>query len=281
MILSVGGVEFGYPSRAVLKGIRFTVALGDCLAILGPNGVGKSTLLKCLNGILKPQGGTILIGKDDLRRLDRREVARRMGYVPQRYQAGRVTVFDAVLLGRKPHITWDVSPEDMEIAGRALRLLGLESFALRYLDELSGGELQKVVIARALAQEPKVLLLDEPTSNLDLKNQIGVLEVIRSVTATRELAAVVTMHDLNLAVRLANKFVLLRGGRVFAAGGVEVLTPETIESVYGVPVIVERCHGVPVVIPVPGWRPASKPRRGGAGESRIALKGSDRVSTGN
>lgn len=247
--MSVQGVEFTYPSRAVLKEIRFTVEKGDCLAILGPNGVGKSTLLKCVNKILKPQKGTIFIEKDELRKLSRPEVARRIGYVAQRSEGGRVTVFDAVVLGRKPHLKWDVSREDMEIVHRTLQLMRLDNFALRFLDELSGGELQKVVIARALAQEPQALLLDEPTSNLDLKNQLEVLRIIKGVVAEQNIAAIVTMHDLNLA-RFASKFLLLKGGTVFAAGGFEVMTPENIEAVYAVPVAVERLRDVPVVVPL-------------------------------
>jgi len=250
MILSVQGVEFTYPSRAVLKEIRFAVEKGDCLAVLGPNGVGKSTLLKCVNKILKPQKGAILIEKDELRKLSRPEVARRIGYVAQRSEGGRVTVFDAVMLGRKPHLKWDVCADDLEIVQRTLQLMQLDHFALRFLDELSGGELQKVVIARALAQEPQVLLLDEPTSNLDLKNQLEVLRIIKGVVAEQNIAAIVTMHDLNLAARFASKFLLLKGGTVFAAGGFEVMTPEKIEAVYAVPVAVERLRDVPVVVPL-------------------------------
>jgi iron complex transport system ATP-binding protein len=172
MILSVDGVEFRYPSHLVLKDVKFEVDNGDCLAILGTNGVGKSTLLKCINKILKPQQGVITIEKDEVFKLSRREVAQRIGYVSQRHEGGRFTVFDAIILGRKPHITWDVTARDMEIVNRIIKILGLEEFSLRFIDELSGGELQKVVIARALAQEPRVLLLDEPTSNLDLRNQL-------------------------------------------------------------------------------------------------------------
>ena len=250
MILSVDGVEFNYSSHAVLKKIRFTVEQGDCLAILGPNGVGKSTLLKCINRILKPQAGTILVENDNLLKLSRLEVSRRMGYVAQRHESGRFTVFDAVVLGRKPYIRWDVSAEDLQIVQSILKLLQLEDFALRHLNELSGGELQKVVIARALAQEPRVLLLDEPTSNLDLKNQLDVLSIVKKVIGEQNIAAVVTMHDLNLAVRFANKFLLLKGGTVLAAGDFRVMTPDNIKDVYAVPVAVERLHNIPVVVPL-------------------------------
>ena len=126
----------------------------------------------------------------------------------------------------------------------------MEPFSLRYIDELSGGELQKVVIARALAQEPRVMLLDEPTSNLDLKNQLDVLNIIKKVVKEQQIAALVTMHDLNLAIRFANKFIFLKKGTIFAAGGFEIITPENIEAVYAVPVAVEEYHAIPVVVPL-------------------------------
>lgn len=250
MILSVQGLTFSYPGRAVLQDLDFTVAKGDCLAVLGTNGVGKSTLLKCLNRILRPQLGVVCIEKDAVGKLSSTELARRVGYVAQRQAANRCTVFDAVLLGRKPYIKWDVCQQDLEITNRVLKLLELEAYSLRYLDELSGGELQKVVIARALAQEPDLLLLDEPTSNLDLKNQLEVLSIIKKVVKSQQIAALVTMHDLNLALRFADKFLLLKDGAIFAMGGPEVMVPENIEQVYEVPVTIARCQNIPVVIPL-------------------------------
>lgn len=223
---------------------------GDCLAVLGTNGVGKSTLLKCLNRILKPRAGTVLIEKDEVLKLTRTELAQRMGYVAQKNESNRITVFDTVLLGRKPYIKWEVSRKDLDIVSEILDLLELRDHSLRYLDELSGGELQKVVIARALAQEPELLLLDEPTSNLDLKNQLEVVGIIKKIVKEKQIAAIVTMHDLNLALRFADKFLLLKNGCIFAAGGEEVMTPENIESVYSIPVMVEKLGNVSVVVPV-------------------------------
>jgi len=250
MILSVDGVEFSYNSRPVLRDVRFAVNRGELFSILGNNGAGKSTLLRCLNRIIRPRAGSILIEKEDLFALTRREVARRVGYVAQRHESARVTVFDAVLLGRKPHIKWDATARDLEIVRSVLAVLGLEEFSLRYLDELSGGELQKVIMARALAQEPQVLLLDEPTSNLDLKNQYEVLRIVKRAARERNIAVVVVMHDLNLALRFADKFLLLKNGTIFACGGRDVMTPENIAGVYGVPVAVERMADVPVVVPL-------------------------------
>ena len=250
MILSVEDLTFGYSSGSVFKDIDFSVERGDCLAVLGTNGVGKSTLLKCLNRILKPRAGTVLIEKDEVLKLSRRELAQRVGYVAQKNESARITVFDAVLLGRKPYIKWDASRKDLDIVKEILDLLELKEHSLRYLDELSGGELQKVVIARALAQEPKLLLLDEPTSNLDLKNQLEVVSIIKKIVKEKQIAAIVTMHDLNLALRFADKFLLLKNGSIFAAGGKEVMTPENIESVYSIPVTVEKMGKFSVVVPL-------------------------------
>ncbi|ADK16829.1 ABC transporter ATP-binding protein [Clostridium ljungdahlii] len=250
MILSVKGLTFKYPSRSVLKDINFSVKKGECLVILGTNGAGKSTLLKCINHILKAQSGTVLIEGDEIFKLSPMKLAQRIGYVSQQQISVRTTVFDSVLLGRKPYIKWNISKEDIEIVNKAVKALGLEDYSLRYLDELSGGELQKVVIARALAQKPEVLLLDEPTSNLDLKNQLEVIRIIREIVKTQQIAAVMIVHDLNLAIRFADKFVLLKDGSIFAAGGREVMTPENIESVYSVSVAIEKYRNTPVVVPL-------------------------------
>jgi len=250
MILDVDGVAFTYRSTPVIQGVTFDLRPKQILAILGPNGVGKTTLLKCMNAILRPKAGSIMVEDLDLLTADRMEIARRMGYVPQRSEAGRITAFDAILLGRRPHIRWDVSDNDLRIVEAAIRMLRLEDLALRYIDEMSGGELQKVSIARALVQEPRILLLDEPTSSLDLRNQLDILEIVRGVVTDHDVAAVMTMHDLNMALRYADRFIFLKGGTICAAGGPDVVTAEMIETVYGVPVTVERYNGFQVVVPL-------------------------------
>ena len=250
MTLNVHGIEFKYTSLPTLKDVSFGLNGGEFMAILGNNGAGKSTLLKCINRILKPRKGVVYLGEDRVSALTRMQVAQRIGYVAQRNEAGRFTVFDAVLLGRKPYIKWDVGQEDIEIVDDVLKRMGLNHLVLRYLDELSGGELQKVVIARALVQEPDVMLLDEPTNNLDLKNQIEVLKIVKETVADRDIAAVVVMHDINLALRFADKFLLLKDGIVHGCGGLEVITEENIEEVYGLPVRMEKINDLPVVVPV-------------------------------
>lgn len=249
MILSVDELRFLYRNREVLREIAFTINESEIVAILGPNGVGKTTLLKCLNRILTPRNGTVFLDGEDLSDLNIMEIARRVGYVPQRVETGRLTAFDAVLLGRHPHIGWDIKELDLKIVDAIFHRLSMDNLRMAYIDEMSGGELQKVAIARSLVQEPKVLLLDEPTSNLDLKNQVNILSIIAQIVREHHIAAVMTMHDLNQAIRYADRFIFLKGGKVFAHGSHEIVTPGIIEEVYGLPVIIGELGGVRCVVP--------------------------------
>jgi iron complex transport system ATP-binding protein len=258
VILSVNDISFRYNSRPVLQDVTFELPSGQILGVLGVNGVGKSTLLKCINKVLRPHGGAVLLDGTDLLRLSGDAVARRVGYVPQRYSEDQVTVFDAVLLGRKPHIKWAAADRDMQVVERLLKLMGLEECALRPLSTLSGGEAQKVIIARALAQEPKVLLLDEPTSSLDLRNQLEIMNLVSAVVRTEGVSAVMAIHDLNLALRFVDRFLILKDGSIHATGLKDALTPEVIEEVYGVHSILRTVEGYPVIIPVHCCRPAAK-----------------------
>ncbi|WP_432409156.1 ABC transporter ATP-binding protein [Wukongibacter sp. M2B1] len=250
MILTVQGLDFNYPSHRVLKDISFSVEKGECVAVLGTNGTGKSTLLKCINRILKPQKGAVFIGENEIQKLKQTDLAQRIGYVSQSNQSFRTTVFDAILIGRKPYIKWDVTEKDLDIVNKIIEMLELEKYSLRYIDELSGGEFQKVLIARALAQEPDILMFDEPTSSLDLKNQLEVIKIIKEIVKSKGISAVVTIHDLNLALRFADKFILLKEGKIFAAGGIEIMTSQNIEFVYSVSVRVEHLKNTVVVVPV-------------------------------
>lgn len=249
MNLQVAGLAFNYPCQKVLKEISFSMKKGECLAILGTNGAGKSTLLKCINKILKPQEGNVLIEQEDVKNCKQTDLAKKIAYVSQSNQSTTTTVFDSILIGRKPYIKWDVSKNDLNIVNDTIKLLDLQKFTLKNVDELSGGEYQKVLIARALAQETGVLMLDEPTSSLDLKNQLEVLELIREITRLKNITAIVTIHDLNLALRFADKFILLKDGVIHAAGGKEVITEENIAAVYDVSATIEVINNHFVVIP--------------------------------
>lgn len=249
MILDVKSINFFYNNRPALADVSFTADSGELLAILGPNGVGKTTLLKCINAIHRPSSGRILVDGKNVLDMSQGEIAREIGYVAQRSEAAWLTVFDAVLMGRKPHIKWKVGEKDLKIVEAGLRRLSLSDLSLRYVPQLSGGELQKVSVARALVQEPRLMLLDEPTSFLDLKNQIEILKIIRRVVDEHRIAAVTTMHDLNTALRFAQKFLFLKDHRVFATGWIEEITAEMIEEVYGVHVDIHQVDGYPVVVP--------------------------------
>lgn len=248
MTISVEGLEFGYANHPVLKGINFHLPKKKILAILGVNGAGKTTLLKCLNKILSPHQGKVFIEGKELRQITRNEVARKLGYVPQRFAEESLTVFDAVLLGRKPYIRWSAQDHDYKVVEKVLRIMHLQELALRPLSELSGGEAQKVVIARALAQEPRLLLLNEPVSHLDLKNQIEVMSLVHEVVKNQELSVIMAIHDLNLALRYADLFLLLKEGRVHTFAGPEAITPQVINDVYGIKVSIQKIDGYPVVI---------------------------------
>jgi iron complex transport system ATP-binding protein len=258
MILSVAGVYFQYPSRPVLKGVSFELPEGQILAVLGVNGAGKSTLLKCLNRILRPEKGSVLLGGEELLKMSGNEVARAVGYVPQKYGEERLTVYDTVLLGRKPYIRWTAAETDYQAVERVLQVMHLENYALRPVHELSGGEMQKVIIARALAQEPKFLLLDEPISSLDLKNQLEVMELICRVVAEQGLSAILAIHDINLALRFSDRLLFLKEGKVYAFADPRAVTPGVIKEVYGVEVILQEVQGYPVVIAVNGWKREGK-----------------------
>lgn len=252
MKLKVREVQFSYRSEPVLKDVCLEVREGEVVGLVGPNGSGKTTLLKCIGRILKPTKGVILLNGNELGKVSSKELARILGYVPQSSPGSfPLTVFESVLLGRRPYIRWKLSRRDKEIVHNTLRLMELDKLALRMFGELSGGERQKVLIARALAQEPEVLLLDEPTSNLDLRHQIEVLQLIADIVREKRLSAIMAIHDLNLASMFSDKIIMLKEGRIYAAGrGEEVLNPDNIWEVYGVRVTISYDSGRPYIIPL-------------------------------
>ena len=251
-MISVKNMDFSYKgNHKILSKVAFDAMEGQCIAVLGNNGAGKSTLIKCLNHILVPKNGSIYINGQDVHKFGRNEIAKHMAYVAQKNVSERFTVFDTVLLGRKPYIKLEAKKNDIDITEAVIKRMGLEPFSLRYVDELSGGEMQKVMLARALAQQPRVLLLDEPTSNLDLRNQYEVLEAVQEIAKNEKITVIIVIHDLNLAIRYCDKFLFFKDSNVYAYGGKEVMTPENISHVYGMSVAVETVRGVSMVIPMP------------------------------
>ena len=251
-MLEVKSLSFAYRcGRQILEDVSFSVPGGACLAVLGNNGAGKSTLLSCLAGLLRPRTGRVLVDGEDLLGMDAGRAARTVALVSQFAPASRLTVYDMVLLGRKPYLKWDFTAADRAMTEEALERLGLSGLALRYADRLSGGEGQKVQLARALVQQPKLLLLDEPTSSLDLRSQYEVLGLVSRLCREQGITAVAVLHDLNLALRFCHRFLLLHGGRVYAQGDASVVSPRAIREVYGMEAAVRRVDGVPVVLPTP------------------------------
>lgn len=250
MSLEANDIVFSYArNRRVLEGVSASVLPGSFLAILGVNGCGKSTLLSCMNDLLKPAQGTVLLDGREIAEISRGERAEKMALVAQHNHAGRLAVYDAVLLGRKPHVKGAPSEDDLRVVDEVIAELGLGPYALRYVDELSGGEYQKVILARAFAQQTGVLLLDEPTNNLDPANQQEVMKVVRRAVDKRCLAAAAVLHDVNLALRYCDRFLMMKGGKVAVQGGPEVVTEESVELVYGMEADVIEHNGRRIVVP--------------------------------
>jgi iron complex transport system ATP-binding protein len=252
--LVIQNVTFSYKSIQALKDVCFELKKGEIVSLVGPNGSGKTTLLKCIDGILKPQGGSVFIDGKRVSDMGLNEISKLVGFVPQNASSTSFpfTVFDVVLAGRKPYIGWSVKDEDVTVVTDILNYMGIGHLATRYFNELSGGEQQKVIIARALAQLPQVLLLDEPTSNLDIRHQLETLQMIHRLCKEMGLSVVAAMHDLNLACRFSDKIIMLKDGYIFAAGAPkEVVTVENIMAVFGVKAHVSLTgEGKPQVVPI-------------------------------
>ena len=234
-MLSVENLQFHYQGGPkVLKKINFALGDGEFLAILGNNGAGKSTMLKCFNHIITPDAGEVLLNGENLLKMSAKEVTRRIAFVAQNVPDTQMTVHDMVMLGRRPYMSWAFTERDHEIVHEAMDRLKVSEFRGRFLNRLSGGERQKVMLARALAQEPKLLLLDEPTSSLDLKNQYQVLQIVKDICHETGIWAIVVIHDLNLALRFCDRFLLMQQGEVYRYGDAGILDREAIWEVYGV-----------------------------------------------
>jgi iron complex transport system ATP-binding protein len=240
MKLTIENLKFDYGKNGVLKGVNLILKKGETVAVLGENGAGKSTLLKTIAKILKPLEGKVFYGGEDLHALNIKNFSKKVGYVNQKNDGSFLSVFDTLLLGRKVYFGNSPSKEDVKKVEEILERLNLKDKALVPTNELSGGELQKVVIARALLQESEILLLDEPTNNLDLKNQLEMLKTIKDYGKNRGVLSILVMHDINLSLKFCDKFIFMKNGKIEKEGDKSVVTPELIKKIYSVEV--ETCE---------------------------------------
>jgi iron complex transport system ATP-binding protein len=254
-MLEIETIHVAYNGHDVLHGVSLTVQPGEILAVVGPNGAGKSTLVRSASGVHPPRAGSVRVDGKDITRLSHTQRARYLAVVPQARQLpGTFSVYQTVLLGRTPYLGWlgQAGKADHARVNLALALTQMTNLAERLVGELSGGEQQRVLLARALAQDAPILLLDEPTTHLDLQHQTGLLNLVRKLAMENNLAVLMVLHDLNLASLYADRVALLVEGRIFAQGTpLEVLTPENLRAVYRIPVhVIPHPHyGTPLILP--------------------------------
>ena len=254
--INIQSLSFHYETNQVLRGLDLRVAEGEFVALLGPNGAGKTTLFNILSGILKPQSGSVQIFGQDIRGMKARDKAKQIGVVPQESTANfNYSNLEIVLMGRVVHTSrfGNESEEDIHQAVRAMERTKTEHLAERGFMEISGGEKQRVIIAQVLAQETSILLLDEPTSNLDINYQIEIMQLIQSIKRERNLTVVAIFHDMNLAAQFADRIVLIKEGEILYDNTPEkTFVPENIHKVYNAHVIVEKnpFTGKPLVLPL-------------------------------
>ncbi|MBU0699170.1 MAG: ABC transporter ATP-binding protein [Proteobacteria bacterium] len=258
MAVDVNNLNYFYGNFQVLNDLTFSVQRGDFFIIIGPNGSGKTTLMKVIAGILKPQTGRLEILGHSIDQYTRKALARTIAFVPQTLPVDfPFTVTEVVLMGRSPYLGMlGLEQErDLEIARQAIAFTGVEHLAHRKLDQLSGGEQQRGFIARAICQEPEVILLDEPTASLDLAHQVRLLDLMEKLKREKGVTVVMVSHDVNLAAMYADSLLLLHKGRIVSRGNPDqVLTFETLEEVYGCTLLVDESPlgKFPRVTPVPG-----------------------------
>ncbi|MGA2067457.1 MAG: ABC transporter ATP-binding protein [Thermoguttaceae bacterium] len=260
-MLSLQNISAGYAGRPVLQNVAMDIAAGEFVGLIGPNGSGKTTLLRVISGVLPAWQGEVWLGGRKLREMGRRNVARIVAHLLQECALGLAfSVREVVLMGRSPHLPrfGRETERDFALVASAMDLANVSHIADRPITEISGGERQRAFIAMCLAQEPRVLLLDEPTSHLDIGHQLSILNLLRNLNRRARMTVVAVFHDLNLAAEYCDRLVLLDRGRVVAAGTpVNVLTAEMILGVYGVSVLVGRnpLSGGPHIVLAPGGCP--------------------------
>ena len=242
-------MSFSYNKREILRDVDISVDEGEIVSLLGPNGVGKTTLMKCLCGILKPSHGKVMVNNTDLSNISLRDRSKLIAYVLQRVTRIHSTVMDYILVGRRPYIDVNVRKEDTDVVCEVAHAMDLDRFVVKYLDTLSGGEFQKVQIARALVQEAGTLLLDEHTSNLDISNTYETMHIIRDIARERNVGVIMIAHDLNMAIPLSDRLVLMKNGTVFTEIANDGMTEDIIREVYNIDTKVVDGASKPYVVP--------------------------------
>lgn len=248
-MLKIENLHFGYGKQAasVLRGASLELQQGEVGILLGKNGCGKTTLFKNILGIEKSKSGSITFDGENILKMNHRERARRIAYVPQHIHFGDLTVLDAVLIGRVSYFGLQAGKEDYEAVEKILTDMGLEDFADRSAEELSGGEKQKIAIARAMAQEPKLMVFDEPTGNLDIANEQLIIREAKRLAKEKNISILSSLHDLNQALFFGDKFFFMQDGAVQYAGGREIITPEVLKEIFDVDVRIMEMDGQTVV----------------------------------
>ena len=249
--IKLENIEFGYdPKIPVIKGISYTLDKPEFICIMGPNGVGKSTLIHCLNKILKPTAGVVYLDGRDVQEMKLKELASHMGYVPASSQDSfPLTVVDTVMVGLQNDFKFGTNASDLQKVYDVLRLMKVEHLAMKNFNELSAGQHQKVMLARGLVRTPEIVLLDEPTSNLDIKHQIQVTKTLSELPRTKGMMVIMISHDINITAKYADRIILISDGKVYADGTpLEVLTKENIRDVYDVEADVLEIEGRPHII---------------------------------
>lgn len=255
-VMNIDNLHVGYGNELIIKGVDIEIGKGELVGIIGPNGSGKTTLLRAMTGILRPMQGTVSVLNKDLLKLSAKDIAKKIAVVTQSIDPVMISISDYVLMGRLPYYSrfqFFEKIEDLDIADKYMKLTDIYSFKEKLISELSGGERQRAQIARALAQEPDILLLDEPTSHLDITHQIKILDLIKRLNKEMNFTVIMVIHDLNLAAEYCSKLIMLRDGNIFQTGMPnDVLTYRNIENVYETVVIVQKnpLSGKPFIIPV-------------------------------
>ena len=236
MKVKVQDMSFDYATTPVLKDINLEITGPQIVSIVGPNGVGKSTFIHCLNKILTPTEGAVFIEDEPVSQIPLKDLAKVMGYVPcSSTTSFPLTVVDTILMGRHPHSSWKTTDEDLRIVYDTLKLLEIDHLAMKPFNALSAGQHQKVMIARGLVQEPTYLLLDEPTSNLDIRHQMNVSRLLMNIAHEKGIIVIMISHDLNIAATYSDNVIMMHDGGIYAVGTpAEVFTRENLEAVYNV-----------------------------------------------